>query len=303
MRGVLLMLLATASSAADETLNSATAPAATRAVAFDGIGHRWPAQEVRFYVYTLEHRVSWRSAGDHLTYEQELTWDGQAVGRGGDGELGVGLYITRLRARHRGPEGERRFDSARPDDPRDHNGVGRALLGDLAIFDGARFELHLASATGGVTVGPGSRDLAGALNQRHPAQNPAFPAPLSDQANQALSPQRLGQFFTRLFEVPGQDGPLDLGAPLSGSVQRRWQGGNWTVALGAQAPSLAISRHPGGMLTMKHLSGGGGVEMSRGVLQRSHATLHYTLSGAPFTQVVEQHHELTWSWELVAPGK
>lgn len=260
-------------------------------------GHRFTVGEPRSYTYVVEHRIEWASIDDRVRFVQRFELDLALLPQAVSNErVDLKVLVTGVRGRLQGPGLDEVF--AAGDSPSDH-----PRLGLLAIFDGLVVDLALDPATGAATVAAATSDaLVARVNERRPSPNRMGfdPPPLDAAARRAYAPERLSALWSRLFALPvaGVE-TVALGPPLSGSLERRWQGADFTVHPGPEAPSLVLTTVPEPIeLAVTELEGAGRVDLRDGVLVAATERLRFTVAGIAFTQGVTQRHEVVWDLAL-----
>ena len=264
-------------------------------------GHQFILQEVGPFAYSVNHRVTWDSAGDKLTYQSKLEWvftlQPLAVSAT-SAQLAVAIY--RVKATHSGPGANYAISSAGKS--AEERGEDDALLGNQLALADARLELTVDPRTGEVSAVSGVESLITSLAKANPG--PAgSESPIVARAREVYAPDRLAAMWSRILAVPrtGVE-QVTLPAPLSGSFERHWDGNRYRLALPTDGEPITVSlaADPTPVeLTLTKLAGEGVVELLDGVLLGTGGSLRYSLSGSAMTQSVTQQHELTWGVQRI----
>jgi hypothetical protein len=256
------------------------------------------------YAYELRQEVSWESAGDKLAFNTTLLWTMALLPKKVESErVELDATIIRVKADHTGPGSNHHVDSgataevAGGDDP---------LLGHLLALAGVTLTVVLDPRTGAVAEVRGGDEVAKRIAKRAPSPfGPDQPSPLAAQAAATFSSAALArQWSEMLARPPGTDAvqAVALGPPLAGTVERRWQGSTYTLALPAGTDHLAgrLLTDPVSVnATLTALAGKGQVTCAQGVPGESTGELRFTLTLDALTQPVAQRHHLQWRlWQI-----
>ena len=258
-------------------------------------GYRFTAGEPILLRWRMEQETAWRSAGDRLDYATAQEWDlvltpGPA---GRDGRIPVQLLVARIRASHRGPEGERRFDSrSEPGTRRD------PLLGHLDLLCGTPVVWMVDPRTGAVASATGGAQILDRLREHVPAAIPGEPSPIEAAARQAFGDEALARLGDSLLRLPAAaTESIRLGPPLSIEVARGWSGARWNVRQSATVP-MTLGSGPAAVAgAITGLSGSGEVQPRAGRPDRAHGEWRWTQHATALTQPFQAEVVLRWRLE------
>lgn len=269
-------------------------------------GYAFTAGAPLLYAYELRQEVSWESAGDKLAFNSALLWTMALLPRTVAGErVELDATIIRVKADHTGPGSNHHVDSgadaeaAGGDDP---------LLGHLLALAGVTLTIVLDPRTGAVAEVRGGDEVAKRIAKRAPSPfGPDQPSPLAAQAATAFSATALARQWGEMLALPPGGNAVQvvaLGPPLAGTVERRWQGSTYTLALPAGTDHLAgrLLADPVAVnATLTALEGKGQVACAQGVPGESTGQMSFTLTLDALTQPVAQRHRLQWRlWQITA---
>ncbi|TVR08098.1 MAG: hypothetical protein EA401_14370 [Planctomycetota bacterium] len=263
----------------------------------EGNGHRFAAGEIRRYLAETVQEVSWRSAGDDLTYTTTLAMELSCYVDHVDGnEVLLVWRVLDLRVRHRGPDGEHFLDSA------SDTGLDDPLLGDLMIYHLLPLKTRIDRRNGAVLEFRGQEALIERLKQRHPAANPLAANPRAEAAQRAFDPLRMAALFHRYLVVPGTQDRFPLGQGLDVELPLHWDDNafEFTLPEDTAPPSITLHHDPTPVIVhLSALKGTGSSVLNNGVLERVHGSIDMTLSGSALTQPVDQKHAIQWQLALL----
>lgn len=263
------------------------------AVALAAVEYAPQQDAVRLYKWTTTQTAQWKSAGDDLRYDSEITWQMALRCAALDGpRMTLNATFVSVHATHRGPGTDITVDSASgagSDDP---------LLGHLVALVGATLSMDVERATGHVVAVRGGEAVIAAINRRAPPAVVGDPPPLDAQAQAAYGAEALARLWSQILALPGPDAAVALPAPFTaGTMQRAWKDSVWTVSLPAgPAPAFELSKDPQPVRgTVRRLSGGGSIELDAGLPAKAAGKLEFTLAIEAQTQPVETVNVLSWT--------
>jgi hypothetical protein len=282
----------------------APAPAVTSPPTASG-GYAFTVNRPVVYVYDLTQTVNWESAGDKLTYTTTLAWSftlrATAVAAERVDLEAVILAVQASQVGPGGPSAAHRVDSRAE---ADQDGGDDALLGHLLALKGAVLTLVMDPRTGRVAEVKGGDGIVERINRRAPAAFPGEAPPLAAQAMALYSSEALARQWSEMFALPGDGGvqPITLGPPLAGTVERRWNGTSYALALptGTDHLDAQLVKDPNPVsASLGKLVGSGKATLVGGLLGEATGDLAFTLTLSALTQPVVQNHHLAWRLRLL----
>jgi len=271
----------------------------------DGASWRFVPGEPHVYLYSVQNQTSFESAGDKLSYTSSFSWklvlarhDAPEDG----GRITLGVSILRITASLDGPASHHAIDTDAPSSEARHD----PLFGHLFDLNGAGFVLRLDPLTGAVSSVTGGEQVAARIATSEPS---AFAddeaSPLEAAAKAAYSSQALSAVFSQMMALPvGGSQNVPLTAPLTGSLIRTWNGGQYSLALPAGISTLPITLGTGPLAvtgTLSEVAGQGNVAPHLGIPGTADGHLSFTLTLTALTQPVVEHQVLTWIMHEVQP--
>lgn len=299
---------ATAATAESAPPPPTTAPAPTVTAPPAASGYLFTVNRPVVYVYDLTQTVNWESAGDKLTYTTTLAWSFTLRATAVAAErVDLEAVILAVQASQVGPGGPgtaHRIDSRTETD---QDGGDDALLGHLLALKGAVLTLVMDPRTGRVAEVHGGEGIVERINRRAPAAFPGEAPPLAAQATALYSSEALARQWSEMFALPGDGGvqPITLGPPLAGTVERRWTGTSYALALptGTDHLDAQLVKDPNPVsASLGKLVGSGKATLAGGLLGEATGDLAFTLTLSALTQPVVQNHHLTWRLRLLPAG-
>ncbi len=265
-------------------------------------GYAFTVNHPVVYVYDLTQSVGWESAGDKLAYTTTLAWSFTLRATAVAAErVDLEAVILAVQASHIGPGSAHRIDSRAE---ADQDGGDDALLGHLLALKGAVLTLVMDPRTGRVAEVHGGESIVERINRRAPAPFPGEAPPLAAQATALYSSAALARQWSEMFALPGDGGvqPIALAAPLAGTIERRWNGTTYTLALpsGTDHLDAQLVKDPNPVsASLGKLVGSGKEALVGGLLHEATGDLAFTLTLSALTQPVVQSHHLTWRLRLL----
>jgi hypothetical protein len=297
MRGLLLICGLTCACLG---LWSADAPPASGPSATPQPGYAFTVGANRLYAYSLKQTVAWSSAGDQLTYSSTLTWKFLlTVAESSADRALLNATILRVQATHDGAGSRRVVDSGAKDG---NDGSDDALLGHLLALNGAVLSVVVTPATGQVSEVRGGEAIIARINKRAPSATPGDPPPLDAAAKAAFSSEALSRIWSQLLALPSS-APVrvPLGPPLSGDIERTWQGATYTLRLPPGNERLSATLAGEVAAVLSDLSGSGATSIADGLPGAGKGELAFTVDFQALTQPVQQRHTLMWELTPLSP--
>ncbi len=261
-------------------------------------GYQFVKDHVQLYAYDLNQVVDWQSAGDTLSYSSSVSWRFSLTPVVVTSErCELSIVILHVLATQSGPGGSHAVDSSQPVD---RNGHEDLLLGHLLALDGALLTVVVDPRSGAVSAVRGGEEVVKRINQRYPARDDGEAPPLAASSAVAYGSDSLSRLWSDLLALPsGTVAPqqITLGGPLPGTIERRWQGSQYSLGLPAGTTHLdgILMADPTPLTaSLSDLTGGGSVVMAQGLPGTRQGDLRFTLTLNALTQPVIQHHHLTW---------
>jgi hypothetical protein len=275
----------------------APAPAAPAA------GYQFATGKTTLYAYDLSQQVEWQSAGDTLTYASMVKWEFSLTPQLVTGErCELGVVILHISASHGGPGGRHAIDSRLPVD---QNGRDDPLLGHLLALDGALLTVVLDPRSGLVAEVRGGEEIVARINRLVPAAVAGEVPPLDAQSRAAYAPAALARLWGEMLALPAGEGVVQnvtLGAPVAGTVVRRWQGSRYSLSLPdgtTHLDGVLISDPTPVTASVSMISGSGETALRGGLPFTSSGELRFLVTLSALTQPVVQHHHLSWTLRQV----
>lgn len=269
-------------------------PAATATPAASGYAFTPKASQL--YVYSLKHTVAWESAGDRLSYTSTLTWKfALTVAEVTEERALLDATILRVQASLDGGGSHRQVDSGATDG---NDGGDDPLLGHLLALNGTILRLTVVPATGRVSEVGGGDAIIARINKRVPALTPGDTPPLDAASRVAYSSEALARLWSQLLARPsGTPTMVPLGPPLSGEIERTWQGDAFTVKLPAGTDRLQatlVGDPTPVAVVLSELTGAGSTSLAKGLPGAGKGELSYLVTFQALTQPGAQRHTLVW---------
>ncbi|MHC5067946.1 MAG: hypothetical protein ACYTF0_05100 [Planctomycetota bacterium] len=255
-------------------------------------GYAWPLNEPDYYVYQLEQDCRWRSADDDLAYRTTMRWGVAltAIAEDANSQT-LRVEIVSITARHHGPGIDISYDSSANNDSPE-------LLGDLHALVGHPLDLTVDRTSGAVRAVHGQQAIIDALIAANPAP-PGRPSPMAAEANAAYSEARLASLWSQILARPHTATTSeDLAPPLSGQVERSWDGDSYRLGLsGSDAVTATLGTAPTALtLTVHSLNGSGRCQHRDGQLLISDGQVQAEIGGELTSQPLTMTMTFDWSF-------
>ncbi len=246
------------------------------------------------YIYTTTMTTEQHTLNDKLTFTTQMEWKLFCEVVSQDNET-THLRMTwyDIAAHHKGPGSQHTYDSTiteKQDDP---------LLGHFAAFHGIAIDLTWNHASQSITAVSGGKKLIAAINARKPG---AFgeAGPLNTPATHLYNNEALTQLWKNIIFIPRVAAEeITLRTPVTGSLNRTWNGNTYTLTLPADQNSLPVILHKApaevsGEIT--HVNGSGLVHIENGKLKKTEGNLTMHISLTALTQALTQVNTIRWSF-------